>query len=49
MEFEGMAQSAKLLWEQKPGAVVLLVVGFVVFVFLIADTWRHRRRRNRPR
>lgn len=49
MEFEQMAQGVKLLWEQKPGAVVLLVLGFVIFVFLVVDTWWHRRRRERQR
>jgi len=37
------------LWENKPGAVVLLLVGFVVFVFLVVDTWRHRHRNRRRR
>jgi len=49
MDFDEISQSLKTLWEQKPGAVVLLVLGFFVFVFLVVDTWRHKRRRRRPR
>jgi hypothetical protein len=30
-----------LLWENKPGAFILLVIGFFVFVFLVADASRH--------
>ena len=37
------------LWENKPGVVVLLVLGFVVFVFLVIDTRRHKRKSKRPR
>ena len=39
----------QVLWQQKPGAVVLLVLGFFVFVFLVVDAWRHKRKRKRPR
>ncbi|HVV00462.1 MAG TPA: hypothetical protein VHH88_03810 [Verrucomicrobiae bacterium] len=35
------------LWDNKPGALVLLILGFVVFVFLVVDTWRHRRKHRR--
>jgi len=35
------------LWENKPGAVVLLILGFVVFVFLVVDTWRHRQKHRK--
>ena len=30
------------------GMLVLLGLGFVVFVFLVVDTWRHKRRHKRP-
>ncbi len=37
------------LWQNRPGAMVLLALGFLVFVFLVVDAWRHKRRRRRPR
>ena len=43
MDFDGLRD----LWEAKPGAVVLLVLGFVVFVFFVVDTWRHRKHRRK--
>ena len=37
------------MWDTQPRTVVLLVVGFVGFLILVVDTWRHKRRRKRPR
>jgi hypothetical protein len=42
-------RSLQSLWQNKPGVVILLAVGFVVFVYLVVDAWRHKRRRKRPR
>jgi hypothetical protein len=39
--------SLRQLWENKPGALVLLVVGFVIFIFLVVDAWRHKRKHKR--
>jgi hypothetical protein len=39
----------RYLWEAKPGAVVLLALGVVLFVFLVIDTWRHRKHHRRRR
>ncbi len=47
MDFYEIFKNLQLLWENKPGAVVLLVLGFVVFLFLVVDTWRHKRHRNK--
>lgn len=44
-----IARNFQQLWEAKPGAVVLLVLGFVVFVFLVVDAWLHKRRRKKSR
>jgi hypothetical protein len=44
MFFNEVFRNLQQLWDNKPGAVVLLVVGFVVFVFLVVDTWRHKNR-----
>jgi len=49
MDFYEVFHNFRLLWENKPGAVILLVLGFVVFVFLVVDTRRHKRHRKRPR
>ena len=37
------------LWDNKPGAVILLILGFIVFLFLVVDAWRHKRRNKRPK
>jgi hypothetical protein len=49
MDVEEIVKGFQLLWEHQPGALVLLILGFVVFVFLVVDAWRHKRRRRRPR
>ena len=49
MDFEEISKSLQALWQNKPGAVVLLVLGFLVFLFLVIDTWKHKHRRKRPR
>ncbi len=41
------SKDLRLLWENKPQVIVLLIVGFLVFVFVVVDAWRHRRRRKR--
>ena len=47
MDADQIASSLRQLWENKPGTVVLLAVGFFVFVFLVVDAWRHKRKRRR--
>jgi len=49
MNLSEIARGFEQLWENKPGAMVLLILGFVIFVFLVVDTWIHKRRRKRPR
>jgi len=41
--------SALEIWDNKPGAFILLIVGFILFILLALDTWRHRRHRKRQR
>ena len=48
MDFYELFRGFKQLWENKPGAVVLLFLGIVVFVFLVIDTWRHKHRGKKP-
>jgi len=42
-----IAQSLRVLWEKQPVAAVLLIVGVVVFLFLVVDAWHHKHRRNK--
>jgi len=41
--------SLRYLWEAKPGAMILLVLGIVIFIFLVVDTWRHRKHHRHRR
>jgi hypothetical protein len=47
MDLTELARNLRLLWEHKPVAVVLMVLGLVVFLFLVVDAWCHKRRRRR--
>ncbi len=50
MDLDELGRSLQLLWENKPGIIVLLFLGVVVFIVLVVDAWRQRhRRRKRPR
>ena len=49
MDLSEIARDLGQLWDEKPGTMVLLVVGGVGSLFLFIDTWRHRRHRKRPR
>ena len=48
MDFGEVFRNFEQLWETRPGAVVLLVLGFVVFVLVVIDARRHKRRRKGP-
>jgi hypothetical protein len=47
MENDGFGASLRQIWENQPGIILLLAVGFVVFVVLVVDAWRHKRRKPR--
>jgi len=49
MDFYEVSRSFEQLWDNRPGAVILLSLGLIVFVFLVVDTWRHKRRSKKPR
>jgi hypothetical protein len=49
MDLQEIGKSLQLLWDAKPTSVVLLVVGVVLFVLLVVDTWRHRRKHRHRR
>jgi hypothetical protein len=48
MNLDEIFKGCQQLWESKPGAVVLVVLGFVVFLLLVVDVRRHKRQRKRP-
>jgi hypothetical protein len=37
------------IWQTQPLAIILLVAGFLLFIFLVVDAWAHKRRRKGPR
>lgn len=49
MDFAQISKDLHLVWENQPIVIILLAVGFIVFVFLVVDAWKHKRRRKRPR
>ena len=38
-----LLSNLETLWEHNPGAIALLAVGFLIFLFLVVDAWRHKR------
>jgi hypothetical protein len=44
MNWSQLTSGVRQIWENKPGVVVLLAIGFLVFVFIVIDAWRHRKR-----
>ena len=34
------------LWQEKPQVIVLFIAGLIIFVLLVIDTFRHRKRRK---
>ena len=49
MDLDQVARDFHSIWEKQPLAIILLAVGFLVFVFVVVDAWRHKRRRKKPR
>ena len=45
---DDIGKNFNALWEQ-PTAVVLLIVGLIVFLFVVVDAWYHKRYRKRRR
>ena len=46
MNWAQLTNGVKQIWENKPGVILLLIMGFLVFVFIVVDTRRHRRRQK---
>ena len=49
MDLDQVAKDFRLLWDKQPLAIVLLGIGFLIFVYVVVDAWRHKRRRKKPR
>jgi hypothetical protein len=47
MDLSNLFRDFRLLWEKKPGTILLLGIAFLLFAFLVIDTWCHKRRRKR--
>jgi len=48
MDWTQFAKELHLVWQHKPDVIVLLGVGFLIFLFLVIDVWcykaKHKRR-----
>ncbi len=44
MNWSQLTNGIKQIWENKPEVVVLLSLGFLVFLFIVLDARRHRRK-----
>jgi hypothetical protein len=49
MDFDQISKDLQMLWQRQPLAIILLVCGTLIFLFLVVDAWRHKRRKKRPR
>jgi hypothetical protein len=49
MDWDQFFKDFQALWQDHSRAVLLLVLGILVFVFLVVDAWFHKRRRKKPR
>lgn len=46
MDFDQVTKEFHTLWEGQPLAIILLVLGFLIFIYVVVDAWRHKRRRK---
>jgi len=44
---EALANFLSDLWHEKPILIVLPVIGLIIFVPLVIDTYRHRKKQKR--
>jgi hypothetical protein len=44
MNWSQLTNGVKQIWENRPGVVVLLGIGFLVFIFIVIDARRHRKK-----
>jgi hypothetical protein len=39
-----LTNGVKQIWDNNPGVIVLIALGFVVFIFIVYDARRHRQK-----
>jgi len=44
MNWSQLTNGVQQIWENRPGVIVLLGLGFVVFVIIVFDARRHKKR-----
>ncbi len=49
MDWDQVAKDFHSVWDKQPAAIILLALGFVIFVYVVIDAWRHKRSRRRHR
>ena len=47
MNWSGLIEYFKDVWDNKPYLVLLLGIGFLIFLYVVFDARRHRRRHPR--
>jgi F0F1-type ATP synthase assembly protein I len=49
MNWSALEASLKQVWDSKPGLIVLLLIGFLVFILIVMDVWRHKKQQRKER
>lgn len=49
MDWDQIVKDLHSLWETQPISIILLLLGFLIFLYVVVDAWRHKRRRKGPR
>ncbi|MGN6641739.1 MAG: hypothetical protein ACTHKU_01925 [Verrucomicrobiota bacterium] len=49
MNWWALRENFQQVWENSPKLMVFLVLGFIIFIGVVADTWIERRRRKKNR
>jgi hypothetical protein len=47
MNWTQLTSGVKAIWENKPVIIWLLLLGFAVFVYLVVDARRHKKRHGK--
>jgi hypothetical protein len=48
MSMAEMSSNFQQIWDKQPGMVLLLGLAFVLFLFIVVDTWRFKHSHRRP-
>ncbi|HLH56157.1 MAG TPA: hypothetical protein VKY92_21325 [Verrucomicrobiae bacterium] len=49
MDLDQLSKDFHLIWQSQPVAIILFGLGVLLFIYLVVDAWRHKRRKKRPR